>query len=86
MNHEEVDQPPLKIHHLESNINKFISKTTGDACHLWCNLWKNNELKPHSAVMKKALLHWRLLAYLLHSRYRWGNLSYEQKEKTKDFI
>lgn len=28
MNHEEVDQPPLKIHHLESNINKFISKTS----------------------------------------------------------
>lgn len=28
---------------------------TGDGCHLWCNMWKNDELKPHSTVMKKGL-------------------------------
>ncbi|GFY79747.1 hypothetical protein TNIN_242841 [Trichonephila inaurata madagascariensis] len=71
--------------HLESD-----SATFADACHVWCKLLNHNELKPHSAVVKKrfeqAILDWHILAYLLLSKYRGENLNYEQKERTRECL
>lgn len=66
------------------------SANIADACHMWCNLLRNEELKPHSAIVKKrfeqAISHWHLVAYLLHPKYRGENLNYEQKEKARAFL
>ena len=60
------------------------STTIADACHLWCNLLKDDNLKPHFVKVKKRLeqsiLLCHLLAYLLHPKYGGEYRSYEQKE------
>ena len=35
------------------NIMQADSITTTDACHLWCNLLKDDNLKPHFEKVKK---------------------------------
>lgn len=66
------------------------STTVADACHLWCKLLKDDNLKPHFVTVKKrfsqSILPWHLLAYLLHPKYRGEYLSYEQKEKARECL
>lgn len=63
--------------------------TIADACHLWCNLLKDENLKPHFVKVKKrfeqAILPWHL-AYLLHPKYKGEHLSYEQKEQAREWL
>ena len=66
------------------------STNIADACHTWSNLLRNEELKPHSAAVKRrfeqAISHWHLVAYLLHPKYRGENLNFEQKEKARALL
>ena len=70
------------------DIVQTDSTAIADACHLWCNLLKDN-LKPHFEKIKKkfekAIFPCHFLAYLLHPKYKGEHHSYEQKEKAMEW-
>lgn len=80
----------LKPISIALDVMQSNSTTLAEACHVWYNLLKNDDLKPHFLKVKKrfeqAIMPCHLVAYLLHPKYRGQLLNYEEKESCKAWL